>query len=149
MSSKTHYKKIADVKNVMKTTENTEYTENNYPYSEITDKIIKCAIEVHKVLGAGFIESIYEKALISELKREGLKIDVQISVPIFYKGDNIGEHRLDLIVENAVIVEIKAVKEFNEIYQAQVLSYLKATGKRIGLLINFAKTKIEVKRIIL
>ncbi len=133
----------------MKTTENTEYTEKKYPHSEITNRIIKCAIEVHKVLGPGFMESIYERALICEMRQDGLKVDAQVLVPIIYKGNNVGEHRLDLLVEGAVIVENKTVKEFNEVHQAQVLSYLKATGKRIGLLLNFAKTKIEIKRIIL
>ena len=133
----------------MKTTESTEYTEDKYPHSEITDKIIKCAIEVHKVLGPGFVESIYEKALICEMRRDGLKVEEQVLVPIVYKGRNAGEHRLDLVVEEAVIVENKAVKEFDDIHQAQILSYLKATEKRIGLLINFAKTRIDIKRVIL
>jgi len=70
-------------------------------------------------------------------------------VPVLYRGIKVGEHRLNLLVENVVIVENKVVKEFNEVHQVQILSYLKATGKRIGLLINFAETKIEVKRIIL
>jgi GxxExxY protein len=136
----------------MITTENTEYTENmkeKYPYSDITGIIIKCAIEVHKTLGPGFIESIYEQALIHELKQTGLKIDHQVSAKITYKNINVGEHRLDLLVNDAVIIENKTVKEFDDIHRAQVLSYLKATGKKIGLLINFAKRKIEVKRIIL
>jgi len=147
----------------MKTTENTpvegrekndstgqaEYTEKKYPHSEITNRIIKCAIEVHKVLGLGFMESINERALIFEMRQVGLKVDAQVLVPIIYKGNNVGEHRLDLLVEGAVIVENKTVKEFNEVHQAQVLSYLKATGKRIGLLLNFAKTKLEIKRVIL
>lgn len=132
----------------MKTTENTEYPENKYPHSEITNKIIRCAIEVHKILGPGFLETIYEKALVHELRHEGLKVEEQVSVPIVYKETTIGEHRLDLLVADEVIVENKAVEEFNDIHMAQVLSYLKATGKRIGLLINFAKTKIDVKRII-
>lgn len=133
----------------MKTTEDTEYTEDKYPYSEITDRIIKCAIEVHKVLGPGFVESIYEKALICEMKQNGLKVKEQVLVPIDYKGNNVGEHKLDLLVEDTVIVENKTVKEFDSIHKAQTLSYLKATGKRIGLLINFAKTKIDIKRFIL
>jgi len=131
------------------TTENTEYTENKYPFSEITDKIIKCAIEVHKTLGPGFIESIYEQALIHELKQAGLKVDQQVSTKIIYKNIDVGEHRLDLLVNDAVIVENKTVKEFDDFHQAQVLSYLKASGKKIGLLINFAKRKIDVKRVIL
>jgi len=133
----------------MKTTENTEYTEDKYPCSEITNKIIKCAFEVHKILGPGFVESIYEKSLILEMRQNNLKVEEQVLLPIIYKGKKVGEHRLDLLVEDAVIVENKTVKEFDEIHTAQVLSYLKATGKKIGLLINFAKTKIDVKRIVL
>jgi len=133
----------------MKTTEDTEYTEDKYPYSDITEKIIKCAIEVHKILGPGFIESIYENALVYEMRQKRLKVEEQKLVPVLYRGIKVGEHRLNLLVENVVIVENKVVKEFNEVHQVQILSYLKATGKRIGLLINFAKMKIEVKRIIL
>jgi len=133
----------------MRTTENTEFPEDKYPYSEITDKIIKCAIEVHKNLGPGFLENIYESALIYEMKQQGLKVENQKVISILYKGTIIGEHRLDLLVEDKVIVENKTVKEFNDIHKAQILSYLRATGKRIGLLINFAKTKIDIKRIIL
>jgi len=133
----------------MRTTEDTEFTEDKYPCSGITDKIIKCAIEVHKTLGPGFLENIYESALIYEMKQQGLKAENQKVISIFYKGIVIGEHRLDLLVENEVIVENKTVKEFNDIHKAQILSYLRATGKRIGLLINFAKTKIDIKRIIL
>ncbi|MBA7605096.1 hypothetical protein ES703_12225 [subsurface metagenome] len=142
-------KLIGNVKNLMKTTEDTEYTEDKYPYSKLTDKIIKCAIEVHKTLGPGFLENIYENALIYELKQQGLKVEKQKLVPIAYKETVVGEHRLNLLVEGEVIVENKTVKEFNDIHQAQILSYLKATRKKIGLLINFAKTKIDVKRMIL
>ncbi len=133
----------------MKTTEDTEYTEDKYPHSELTDKIIKCAIDVHKTLGPGFLESIYENALIYELRQQGLKVEEQKLVSIPYKEVIVGEHRLNLLVEDSVIVENKTVKQFDEIHQAQILSYLKATDKRIGLLINFAKTKIEIKRMIL
>ncbi len=135
----------------MRTSEHrtTENTEDRYPNSKITDKIIKCAIEVHKTLGPGFMENIYESALIYEMKQQGLKVENQKVISILYKGTAIGEHRLDLVVEDEVVIENKTVKEFNDIHKAQILSYLKATGKRIGLLINFAKTKIEIKRVIL
>ena len=113
---------------MMKTTENTE---ERYPCSEITDSIIKCAIEVHRTLGPGLLESIYENALIYELKLNGLRVDQQKLVPIEYKGELVGEHRLDLLVEDLVVVENKAVKDFDEIHVAQMLSYLKATKKNI------------------
>lgn len=133
----------------MKTTEGTEFTEEKYPHSMITDKIIGCAVEVHKVLGSGFLENVYENALIYELTREGLKVEQQKLIPVIYKGVKVGEHRFDLLIGDEVIVENKVVKDFDEIHKAQILSYLKATGKKIGLLINFGKTKIEVKRFIL
>ncbi|MBI5360847.1 MAG: GxxExxY protein [Planctomycetes bacterium] len=133
----------------MKTTERTEYTEDKYPYSELTGKIIKCAIDVHKTLGPGFTENIYEKALICELKHTGLDVKNQVLISVIYKDMVVGEHRLDLLVEGEVIVENKAVRDFDDIHKAQVLSYLKATGKRLGLLLNFAKTKLEIQRIVL
>jgi len=109
----------------MKTTEDTEYTEDKYPYSELTDKIIKCAIDVHKTLGPGFLESIYENALIYEFRQQGLRIEEQKLISIPYKKVVVGEHRLNLLVEDSVIVENKTVKEFNDVHQAQILSYLK------------------------
>lgn len=123
-------------------------TKAQYPHSEITDKIIQCAIEAHKILGPGFLENIYEKALILELKKIGLKASEQVAIPIVYKGTNIGEHRLDLLIEDKVIVENKTVADFNEIHMAQILSYLKATNKQVGLLLNFAKTTLDIKRVI-
>jgi GxxExxY protein len=131
------------------TTENTEYTEKEYPYSKLTDSIIKCAIEVHKTLGPGFMEGIYENALIYELRKNGLRVEQQKLVDVKYKGECVGEHRLDLLVEDTVIVENKTVTEFNDIHFAQILSYLKATEKKIALLLNFADTKLQVKRLIL
>lgn len=133
----------------MRTTENTEFPEDKYPYSKITDKIIGCAIEVHKTLGPGFLENIYESALIYEMKQHGIKFESQKAISISYKGIIIGDHRLDLLVEDEVVVENKAVKEFSDIHKAQILSYLKATGKKIGLLINFANTRIDIRRVIL
>ncbi|MCX6340359.1 MAG: GxxExxY protein [Candidatus Aureabacteria bacterium] len=129
--------------------EDTEYTEKEYPYSTITDKIIKCAIEVHKIFGPGFVEGIYENALIYELKKNGLRVEQQKLIDVKYKGECVGEHRLDLLVEDTVIVENKTVTEFNDIHFAQILSYLKATEKKIALSLNFADTKIQVKRVIL
>ena len=103
----------------------------------ITERIIGCAIEVHRVLGPGLLESAYEAALGIELEKAGLKYESQAAVPIRYKGQLIGDYRLDLLVENEVIVEVKSVERFDPIFQAQVLTYLRATGRRVGLLINF------------
>jgi len=117
-------------------------------YEALTEKIIGCAIEVHKKLGPGFLESIYENALIIELQRKNLKVEQQREVLIKYDGMEVGRHRLDLIVDDTVVVELKAVKNIEDIHFAIVKSYLKATGKEHGLLINFSKPVLEVKRVI-
>jgi GxxExxY protein len=134
----------------MKATEYTESTDNyrGYPGSELTGKIIELAIEVHRTLGPGFLEAIYENALVIELEKVGLKCEQQKQVDVFYKGIKVGEHRLDLIVNGKVIVEVKAVKSLEDIHRSQIISYLTATGIRIGLLLNFGKTKLEIDRII-
>ena len=115
---------------------------------ELSGKIIACAIEVHKTLGPGFLEAIYQAALPLELVRAGLNVEEQKEIKIFFHGKEIGTHRLDLVVENQIVVELKAVKEFSDIHTAQLLSYLKATGLKIGLLLNFAKPTIQVKRVV-
>ena len=115
---------------------------------KLTGKIIECAITVHKKLGPGFLESVYHTALPIELRKAGLKVDAQKEIKIFYDGREIGLHRLDLLVEKQVIVELKAVKEFNESHKAQLLSYLKATSLKVGLLLNFANAVLKIKRMV-
>ena len=117
----------------------------------ITDKILKCAIEVHRNLGPGLLESIYEKAMCYELSSEDINFSNQVIIPIPYKGTNLGEHRLDFLVENEVIVEFKAVDRMDPVFKAQVLSYLKLTGKKLGLLINFNVPVLKdgIQRVIL
>jgi len=103
----------------------------------ITERIIGCAIEVHRTLGPGFPESIYEKALCFELGQRSIRFARQVAMGVEYRGELVGELRLDLLVEDAVVVEVKAVERFDPIHGAQLLSYLKATGRHVGLLINF------------
>jgi len=117
-------------------------------HEDLTDKIIGCAIEVHKKLGPGFIESIYENAFIIELQRKRLPFERQKEVVIQYDGDEVGKHRLDLIIADTIVVELKAIKSIEGIHFVIVKSYLKATGKEHGLLINFSKPVLEVKRVI-
>ena len=101
-------------------------------------KVVGCAIEVHKQLGPGLLESVYETCFVEELKMHGLKVERQIPVPIIYKGKDLGTNLvLDLVVNDLVIVEIKAVEVMIPVFKAQLLSYLKLTGKPKGLLINF------------
>lgn len=116
----------------------------------ITEKIIGCAIEVHRILGPGLLESIYENALCHELNENGLSFSRQISVPVIYKGLNLGDYRLDLLVENEIIIELKAVDRIDPVFEAQLLTYLRVTGKKIGLLINFnvPAPKNGIKRLI-
>ena len=106
--------------------------------NDIAYKIVGCAIEVHKNLGPGLLESIYHSCLIEELIQSGLRVESQVYVPVIYKGKDLGGIlKLDLLIENLVIVELKAVDVMIPLYKAQLLSYLKLTGKPKGLLINF------------
>jgi GxxExxY protein len=109
---------------------------------ELTEKIIGAAIEVHRYLGPGLLESIYEEALCHELSLRGVPATRQVAVDIHYKGIAIKGQRLDLLVENSVVVEIKSVRELPDVAMAQTLSYLKATGLKRALLINFGKNTL-------
>jgi len=117
-------------------------------HEELTGRIIACAIEVHKALGPGFLESIYEAALVVELRRAGLKLETQKPLPIFYRAVLVGEHRLDLLVEDQIVVELKAISGLEDVHFAIVRSYLKAVGLEHGLLFNFATMPLTVKRVI-
>jgi len=114
----------------------------------LTERIIGCAIEVHRVLGPGFVERIYEEALSMELKKQGPSYQRQQWVPVFYDGAEIGRHRLDLLVEDEIVVELKAVQSFEDVHFAVVRSYLKAMGKRHGLLLNFSAHPLGIRRVI-
>ena len=105
--------------------------------NQITEKIIGCAIEVHRTLGPGLLEATYEEALCIEYTDAGMQFQRQMPFPVMYKGRNLGQYRLDLLVDEQVIVEIKSVEQFDSVFEAQVLTYLRVTGKGIGLLINF------------
>ena len=115
----------------------------------LTERIIGCAIEVHRHLGPGLLESTYEEALCLELQEQGLGYVRQVPVPIVYKGHLLGDYRLDLLVEDAVVVEIKSVERYDPVFQAQLLTYLRATEKKVGLLINFNSRLLHdgVKRV--
>jgi GxxExxY protein len=117
-------------------------------HERLTEKIIGCAIEVHKRLGPGFLEKIYENAFILELQKQNLDVERQREIAVRYDGVEVGRHRLDLIVADTIVVELKAVKTIQDIHFAIVRSYLKALQKQHGLLINFSKPVLEVKRVI-
>ncbi len=121
----------------------------NFPHKELTYQIIGAAMEAHKELGPGFLEKVYENALIVELTEvRRIPTEVQKSVPLFYKGKRIGEHIIDILVAGNVILEIKAVKELAPVHEAQLLSYLKATNCKVGLLLNFADKSLKHKRLV-
>ena len=103
----------------------------------IANRVIGSALEVHRFLGPGFLEGVYEEAVAAELNLRGIEFERQKSIVVFYKDRPVGEHRVDLLVGNALIVELKAVEKFLPIHKAQLISYLKAAGLPLGLLINF------------
>ena len=103
----------------------------------LTERIIGCAVDVHRHLGPGLLEATYEAALCIEFETSGLRYLRQPCFPVVYKGQSIGEYRLDFLVEDKVVVEMKSVERLDPVFDAQVLTYLRATGKRVGLLINF------------
>jgi GxxExxY protein len=114
----------------------------------LTERIIGCAFEVSNTLGCGFFEKVYENALAVELRRAGMRVEQQSPIQVRYKGDLVGEGVLDLLVEDAVIVEVKALEELNEPHTAQCLNYLKATGYPICLLFNFGRPRLQIKRLV-
>lgn len=123
----------------------------SYLYESLTSEIISSAIEVHSTLGPGLLEGVYEKALCHEFDLRSIKYERQKEIKLIYKNCTVGIHRLDIIVEDKIILELKAVNEVLPIFQAQVLSYLKASELKLGLLINFNVTRLKdgIKRIIL
>ena len=113
---------------------------------EITEKIIGCAYKVYNNLGSGFLESVYEKCLLIELKKHGLKAENQKTIKVKYDNEIVGDFIADLLVEDKIIIELKAIRELNKIHEAQLVNYLTATGLDIGLLINFADERVQIKR---
>jgi GxxExxY protein len=116
--------------------------------NQITEQIIGCAFKVGNALGSGFLEKVYENALLHELKKAGLKAEQQKEIQVYYDGVVVGDYVADLLVEDCVLIELKTVKNFDEIHMAQCLNYLKATAHRVCLLINFGCPRVEVKRIV-
>ena len=116
---------------------------------ELTYKINGAIYEVNKVLGSGFLEKVYENALFVEMKKRGLSAACQVPISVQYKENTVGEYIADMVVENSVLVEIKAVDVMQKVHEAQILNYLKATGYKVGLLVNFTHPKAVIKRFVL
>jgi len=114
----------------------------------VTEKIIGCAYAVANTLGSGFLEKVYENALAHELRKAGLSLRQQFSVDVYYDSVRVGDYVADLLVENEVLVELKAIKALDNVHLAQCMNYLKATGLQVCLLINFGTPRIEIKRIL-
>jgi len=119
-----------------------------YKYSELTSKIIGCAIEVHKILGNGFQEVIYQRALEKEFILQGLNFNREFEMPIYYKDEQIGTRRVDFLVENVVSIELKAITQLEDVHLAQAINYLEAYNLEIGMLINFGAKSLQFKRLI-
>ena len=119
--------------------------------NKLTEKIIGCAIEVHKSLGPGLLESIYEAALCIELKNQKLNYVQQKILPVEYKGQKIGDFRIDILVEDTVVIELKSVERFDPVFEAQILSYMKLGDYKVGLLMNFNSRLLKngIKRFII
>ena len=125
-----------------------EKEKGKHEFDDLSRKIIGAAIEVHRDLGPGFLENIYEEALKVDLKEHGLNYESQKEIVIEYLGVVVGTNRLDLVVENKIIIELKAVNELADIHFAQLRSYLKATGLKVGLLLNFAQPTLQIRRVV-
>ncbi len=117
--------------------------------ADLSNRIIGCCIQVHRVLGPGFLEKVYEEALAIELGRAGLRYERQKLITIYYDDAPVGEHRLDFVVESRVVLELKTCKEFADVHFAVARSYLKATKVSLALVVNFARPKLEVRRVVL
>ena len=117
--------------------------------NDITYAINGAVFEVNKVLGAGFLEKVYERALLMELRERGLTAESQVPIKVAYKEKIVGEYIADIVVEEKVIVEVKAGENFERVHEAQLLNYLKATGVKVGLLVNFRHPKADIKRMVL
>ena len=115
-------------------------------HEDLTKKIIGCAYQVYNRMGFGYLESVYEKCLLIELKKAGLDADPQKSITVTYENEVVGEFIADVIVNNTVIVELKSVKNIAEAHEMQLVNYLVATRKPIGLILNFGECKVDVRR---
>ncbi len=118
-------------------------------YKELSYQIMAAVFEVHNVLGYGFLEKVYERALLKELRLRGIPAEAQKEIRIYYKNDEIGTYCPDIIVNNEILLELKSVEGLTNTHKAQVLNYLKATGLKLGLLINFGRERVEHERLVL
>ena len=115
-------------------------------HEELTEKIIGCAYKVYNRMGFGFLESVYEKCLMIEFKKAGLQAGAQVPIKVFYENENVGNFVADILVENTVILELKSVRKVAKVHEIQLVHYLTATNKPVGLILNFGEHQVEIKR---
>lgn len=128
---------------------NTRFTqdgENKWVYKDLTEKIIGCCYNVHNVLGSGHKESVYKQALCKEFEKQNINFIQEVSLPVKYQGDPVGIYRADFVIEGKILLEIKAVEFMPKNYEIQLLHYLKTTGYKVGLLINFGAKSVQIRR---
>ncbi len=118
------------------------------PTPQLTEKVIGCAFRVSNVLGCGFLEKVYENALAHELRKAGFAVEQQKRIDVYYDGVLVGFYDADIVVNDVLIIEIKALRALDDAHKAQTLNYLKATGIKLGLLMNFGTPRVEVKRVV-
>jgi GxxExxY protein len=124
------------------------WLKKNMDINELTYQINGAVFEVNRELGAGFLEKVYQNALIVELRQRGLRAEAQVPIVVKYKGETVGDYLADIVVEERIIVELKAVEQLQKVHEAQLLNYLRATGYKIGLLVNFTHPKAVIKRFV-
>lgn len=115
-------------------------------YEDLTEKIIGCAYHVYNAMGFGYLESVYEKCMLIALRKIGLRAESQKPITVYYEGEIVGEFEADILVEDLIIIELKSVRQLAKAHEAQLVNYLVATGKDVGLLLNFGEQGVEVKR---
>ena len=115
-------------------------------YEKVTETIIGCAYRVYNKMGFGFLESVYEKCLLIELRKAGLDTETQKPITVYYEGEVVGEFVADIVVNDTVIIELKSVRRIIKAHEVQLVNYLVATGKPVGLILNFGERKVEIKR---
>ncbi len=115
-------------------------------YRELTEKVIGCAYRVYNKMGFGFLESVYEKCMLIELRKAGLNAESQKSITVYYENEIVGEFVADIIVNDIVILELKAIRQIINTHEVQLVNYLVATGKPVGLILNFGESKVEINR---
>jgi GxxExxY protein len=123
-------------------------TKAEYKYSDVTSKVIGCAMKVHQKMRGGYQELIYHRCLIIEFKKEKIEFQDEVEMPVFYEEVEVGRRRVDFLIDNKVVLKIKAVSELTDTHLAQGLNYLEGFNLEIGLLLNFGSKSLEIKRII-